>query len=72
MKNEIKRCTCVDMSVDGQGIAKSGELVVFVKGMIKGETADVKIIKEYKNYSIGIIDTLIDALIHSTNSAATL
>lgn len=64
MKNEIKRCTCVDMSVDGQGIAKSGELVVFVKGMIKGETADVRIIKEYKNYSIGIIDTLIDKSEH--------
>ena len=60
MKNDILRCNCVDMSVDGQGIAKAGDLVVFVKGMIKGEVADVKIIAEKKNYSFGIIDKLIE------------
>ncbi|MBR4483898.1 MAG: TRAM domain-containing protein, partial [Erysipelotrichaceae bacterium] len=59
MKNQIIRCKCVDMSVDGQGIAKADKLVVFVKGMIKGEEADVKIIAEKKNYSFGIIDKLI-------------
>ena len=59
MKNEIIRCECVDMSVDGQGIARAGELVVFVKGLIKGEIADVKITAEKKNYSFGIIDRLI-------------
>ena len=48
------------MSVDGQGIARTEDgLVVFVKGMIKGEEADVKIIAEKKNYSFGIIDRLI-------------
>ena len=61
MKNDIVRCRCVDMSVDGQGIARAGDLVVFVKGMIKGEEADVKIIAEKKNYSYGIIDRLISA-----------
>ncbi|MBQ3295728.1 MAG: 23S rRNA (uracil(1939)-C(5))-methyltransferase RlmD [Erysipelotrichaceae bacterium] len=60
MKNEIVRCKCVDMSVDGHGIARAGDLVIFVKGMIKGEEADVKIISEKKNYSFGIIDKLID------------
>ena len=59
MKNEIIRCKCVDMSVDGQGIARAGQLVVFVKGLIKGEEADVKIIAEKKNCSYGIIDQLI-------------
>ncbi|MCR4856070.1 MAG: 23S rRNA (uracil(1939)-C(5))-methyltransferase RlmD [Erysipelotrichaceae bacterium] len=59
MKNEIVRCRCVDMSVEGQGIARAGELVVFVKGLIKGEEADVKIIAEKKNYAVGIIDKLI-------------
>ena len=59
MKNEIVRCKCIDMSVDGHGIARSNDLVVFVKGMIKGEEADVKIIAEKKNYSFGIIDKLI-------------
>ena len=48
------------MSVDGHGIARADDLVIFVKGMIKGETADVKIISEKKNYSFGIIDKLIE------------
>ncbi len=61
MKNQILRCKCVDMSVDGQGIARAGQLVVFVKGMIKGEEADVKIIAEKKNYSYGIIDRMVHA-----------
>lgn len=47
------------MSVEGLGIARADKLVIFVKGMIKGEEADVKIIAEKKNYSIGIIDKLI-------------
>ncbi len=49
----------MDMSVDGLGIARSGDLVVFVKGMIKGEEADVRIIAEKHNYSAGIIETLL-------------
>lgn len=47
------------MSVEGMGIARSDDLVVFVKGMIKGEEADVRIIAEKKNYSIGIIEKLL-------------
>lgn len=49
------------MSVEGLGIARADKLVIFVKGLIKGEEADVKIIAEKKNYSIGIIDKLIEA-----------
>ncbi|MBQ6560262.1 MAG: 23S rRNA (uracil(1939)-C(5))-methyltransferase RlmD [Erysipelotrichaceae bacterium] len=60
MKNDIVRCECVDMAIDGSGIAKCGDLVVFVKEMIKGEIADVKITKEKKSYSYGIIDKLIE------------
>lgn len=60
MKNEIVRAKCIDMSVDGQGIAKASDLVIFVKGMIVGEEADVKIIAEKKNYAFGIIDKLIE------------
>lgn len=59
MKNQILRCKCVDMAIDGTGIAKADDLVVFVKNMIIDEEADVKIIKEKKNYAIGIIDNLI-------------
>ena len=61
MKNDIVRCECVDMAIDGSGIARSGDLVVFVKEMIKGEIADVKITKEKSSYSYGIIDKLIEA-----------
>ena len=64
MKNQIVRAKCIDMSVDGQGIAKANDLVIFVKGMIKGEVADVKIISEKKNYSYGIIDTLIEKSVY--------
>lgn len=60
MKNEIVRLKCVDMSVEGQGICKKDGLVVFVKGMITGEIADVKIIAEKKNMSFGIIDKMIE------------
>ncbi len=49
------------MSVEGLGIARADKLVIFVKGLIKGEEADVKIIAEKKNHSIGIIDKLIEA-----------
>lgn len=59
MKNDIVRAKCIDMSVDGQGIAKANDLVIFVKGMIVDEQADVKIIAEKKNYAFGIIDKLI-------------
>ncbi len=59
MKNDIVRCRCIDMSVEGMGIARADNLVVFVKGMIKGEEADVRIIAEKKNYSIGIIEKMI-------------
>ncbi len=47
------------MSVEGMGIARADNLVVFVKGMIKDEEADVRIIAEKKNYSIGIIEKMI-------------
>ena len=59
MKNEIIRCECIDISSEGLGIAKHDGLVIFVKKMIPGEIADVKIILEKKNYSVGIIDKLI-------------
>lgn len=60
MKNDIVRANCVDISADGYGIVKNDGLVIFVKGMIPSEVADIKIISEKKNYSIGIIDKLIE------------
>jgi len=60
MKNVIIETKCVDMSIDGQGICKHEGLVIFVKGMIKGEVAKVKIIAKKKNLAYGIIDELIE------------
>ena len=59
MKNQIVRCKCIDMSVDGQGICKADGLVIFVKGMILDEEADVKIISDKKNMAFAIIDKMI-------------
>ena len=59
MKNEIIRLECIDITVDGQGVCKDNGLVVFVKEMIPGEIADVKIISDKKNMAYGIIDKLI-------------
>lgn len=61
MKNEIIRLECVDITVDGQGVCKKDGLVVFVKEMIPGEVADVKIIANKKTLAFGIIDKLIVA-----------
>ncbi len=59
MKNDIIRLECIDITVDGQGVCKKDGLVVFVKEMIPGEVADVKIISDKKNMAYGIIDKLI-------------
>ena len=59
MKNDIIRLECIDITVDGQGVCKKDGLVVFVKEMIPGEIADVKIIADKKNMAYGIIDKLI-------------
>jgi len=58
MKNDIVFGKCTDISVEGQGIAKADNLVVFVKEMIPGEEGYIKIISEKKNYAFGIIDRL--------------
>jgi len=58
MKNKVVKAKCIDLSIDGQGIAKADDLVVFVKGMIPGEEGDVKLISLKKNFAFGIIDKL--------------
>ena len=64
MKNDIVSLKCIDISVDGQGICKKDGFVVFVKEMIPGEEAMVKIIAEKKNMAFGIIDKLIASSPH--------
>ena len=59
MKNDLLELECVDLTFDGQGVCKKDGLVVFVKEMIPGERALVKIIADKKNMAYGIIDKLI-------------
>ncbi len=59
MKNQIYTVCAFDVSSEGYGIAKIDSAVVFVKGLLAGETARIKIIKSYKNYHIAIIEELL-------------
>ena len=59
MKNEIIKVKCIDMTVEGYGVAKVNQLVIFVKGMIVDEVASIKIIAAKKNLAYAIIDELL-------------
>lgn len=45
--------TVLDLDYQGQGVCRYQEKVVFVKGMLKGETGLVRITKDKKTYLIG-------------------
>lgn len=64
MKNSIIKLRCIDITVDFYGVCKYEGLVVFVKGMIPGEIANVKITKVKNRIAYGIIDSLIEKSTH--------
>lgn len=68
MKNEIIRVKCIDMTVEGFGVAKVDQLVIFVKGLITGEEALIKIISFKKNLAYAIIEELLVPSIHRVTS----
>ena len=45
--------TCVDYTYDGKGIVKKDGRVIFVDGIIIGEEAEIEIIYESKNQTLG-------------------
>ncbi len=51
-KNDYFKATCIDMSHDGRGVVKVDNFPYFVKGMLTGEVANLKVIKVLKNYGI--------------------
>ena len=51
--NEPVMLTALDLDYQGQGVCRFQEKVVFVKGMLKGETGLVRILKDKKTYFIG-------------------
>lgn len=59
-KNDMVRVKITDMSFDGQGIGRTDDgFVVFVKGALTGETADVHILKVLKNSAYAKIISVI-------------
>ena len=49
----IENIEAIDIGSEGESICKSGDLVVFVKGLVPGDVADVKITKSRKRFKTG-------------------
>lgn len=68
MKNEIYTVECLDLTFAGYGVAKVNDLVVFVKGLLIGEKAVIKLIALRKNYAYAIIEKLLEVSPYRTAS----
>lgn len=55
MKNDIIITKCDGLTNLGYGICKNGGQIVFVKNLLPNEQARIKIIKEFKTHSFGIV-----------------
>ena len=60
-KNEVFTGICLDYTEDGLGIVKQDSFVYFVKGLLKGETAKIKVISLKKNYGYGKVEEILTA-----------
>ncbi|MFV0255675.1 MAG: TRAM domain-containing protein, partial [Erysipelotrichaceae bacterium] len=58
-KNDVVKAECLDYTFAGLGIVKVDNFSIFIKGLIKGEIAEVKIISLKKNYGYGKIINLL-------------
>jgi len=63
-KGKIYSADIIDVNNLGDGVAKIDGIVVFVKGGVMGDIANVKIIKIAKNYGVAMIDKLITSSAH--------
>ena len=54
-KNEEYVVTCIDETNQAAGIVKIDDMVVFVPGLLKGEKANIRILKVQKSYAFGKI-----------------
>ncbi len=66
-KNSVVRLEITDINNLGYGVAKHGNMVVFVSGGVDGDVCDVKLIKVNKNYCVGIVEALIIPSEHRTS-----
>ncbi len=60
-KNEILTLTAHGYTSEGEGVCRADGFVVFVSGMLKGETARVQLLKVKKTYAYGKITELLEA-----------
>lgn len=51
--------SCVDYTYDGKGIVKKDNKVIFVDGLIIGEEAEIEIIYESKNQTLGKLNKIL-------------
>ena len=56
IKNDIFQMTCTSLGSNMEGICHQDGMVVFVPGMLPGETSPVRIVKTQANYAFGILD----------------
>ena len=52
-KNDILTLTCETLGADMEGVCRADGMAVFVPGMLPGETAKVRIVKDAKRYAFG-------------------
>ena len=58
-KNEELIVKIIDNGIDGEGIAKTDGIPIFIPGTIKGETVKIKILKVLKSYAFGKVIQII-------------
>ena len=55
-KNDILTLTCEALGADMEGVCRADGMAVFVPGMLPGETAPVRIVKDAKRYAFGRLE----------------
>ena len=55
-KNDILTLTCEALGADMEGVCRADGMAVFVPGMLPGETAKVRIVKDAKRYAFGRLE----------------
>ena len=63
-KNDIIRVEISDVTIDGMGVTRVDDKVIFVKDAVCGDILDIKIIKDCKKYFVAIIDNIITKSSH--------
>ena len=60
-KNDILTLTCDALGADMEGVCRADGMAVFVPGMLPGETAKVRIVKDQKRFAFGRLEEMPDS-----------